>query len=60
MENEFTSAIVGRFFDGLERLKRDRAIRGVKTFTDRYSINRWNMLTCKKKPDSGMCQIVLL
>ena len=49
-------SIVRRFFDALQRLKADRRIRGKKTFTDRYGINRWNLNTCEKQPERDMFQ----
>lgn len=56
MENPETTLIVGRFFEALQLLKNEKAIRGVKTFTDRYGINRRNLYSVKLKPDSGMFQ----
>lgn len=52
-----TVAIVHRFFEVLDLLKQRRAIRGKKTFCDRYGINRWNMNTCLTHPDSGMFKL---
>lgn len=46
-----------RFAVALQLLKEKRIIRGKKTFTDRYGINRWNMNTCLKSPESGAFQI---
>lgn len=48
--NEDTLAIIQRFFDAIEHLKKDGIIGGVKTVTERYGINRWNLLTMKKDP----------
>ena len=48
--------VVGRFFAALSRLKRDKVIRGKKTFTDRYGINRWNLNTCEKEPGRDIFQ----
>ncbi len=48
--------IVRRFYEALQRLKTDRRIRGKKTFTDRYGINRWNMNTCEKEPERDIFQ----
>lgn len=48
MENEKDNVdIVVRFFEALERLITDGCIRGVKTFTDRYGINRWNLISLR-------------
>lgn len=41
--NEDTIAIVTRFFDAIERLKTDKVIRGLQTYTRRYDINRRNL-----------------
>lgn len=35
--------LVCRFFSALAMLRERKAIRGKKTFCDRYGINRWNM-----------------
>lgn len=48
MQTGDSQRIVERFFEALNRLKADRLIRGKKTFTERYGINRWNMLTLEK------------
>lgn len=39
---------MARFFTALQYLKEKKAIRGKQTFTRRYNINRWNMLTLEK------------
>lgn len=44
-------AITKRFFMALEYLQAKRTIRGLKTFTDRYSLNYWNMQTLKGEPE---------
>lgn len=49
-------SIVNRFFEALQRLKADRRIRGKKTFTDRYGINRWNLNSCEKSPERDIFQ----
>lgn len=40
MTQEEQNQIVGRFFEALAWLKETRQLRGLKTFTDRYGINR--------------------
>lgn len=40
-----------RFFMALEILQRQRKIRGLRTFTERYGINYWNMNTLKAEPE---------
>lgn len=52
--------IVKRFFAALEFLIASKVIRGKKTFTDRYDINRWNFNTIQKNPDNGMFQVAWL
>lgn len=48
MQSNESQEIVNRFFAALERLKHDGVIRGKKSFTDRYGINRWNLNTLEK------------
>lgn len=45
MQSPDSQIIVARFFEALARLKDEKIIRGKKSFTDRYNINRWNMNT---------------
>lgn len=42
--------IVGRFFEVVETLKREKIIRGLKTLCDRYGWNRWNVQTMREDP----------
>lgn len=56
MNTPDSTAIVLRFFEALRRLKADRRIRGKKTFTDRYAVNRWNMNTLEKSPERDIFQ----
>lgn len=56
MQNNDSQIIVCRFFDALARLKQHKLIRGKKTFTDRYGINRWNMNTLESDPTRGIFQ----
>ena len=48
--------IVRRFFQALQQLKTDNRIRGKKTFTVPYGINRWNLSTCEKEPERDIFQ----
>lgn len=57
MQNEGSKKVVSRFFEALAMLKAQRVIRGKKTFTDRYEINRWNLNTIEKNPVSDMFQV---
>lgn len=42
-----------RFFLALDILKMQRKIHGIKSFTDKHNINRWNLYTVKKNPDKA-------
>jgi hypothetical protein len=44
--------IVRRFFDALESLKASGRLRGLKTFTDRYGIDRSSMVRAKNRPEN--------
>lgn len=57
MQTEQSQEVVRRFFEALGRLKADKVIRGKKTFTDRYGINRWNMNTLEKEPSRDIFQV---
>lgn len=48
--NQDTLAIVSRFFGAIDRLREDGVIGGLKTITDRYGLNRWNIITMRKDP----------
>lgn len=49
-KNEDTVVIVSRFFAAIDRLVADKVIRGLKTFTTRYDLNRTNIVTMKSNP----------
>ena len=46
--------IIERFEIAIYSLKQTKQIRGIKTFTDRYSINRWNFVTAIKEKQRKM------
>ncbi len=48
MNTPDSQQIVSRFFEALQRLKEDGVIGGKKTFTERFNINRWNLITLEK------------
>lgn len=48
MQTTDSQKIVARFFAALQYLKETKTIRGKQTFTRRYNINRWNLLTLEK------------
>lgn len=60
MQTPDSQKIVKRFFEAIYRLKTDRKIRGKQTFTNRYGINRWNMLTLEKEPERDIFQAAWL
>lgn len=46
-------AVVSRFFDALDRLVACGVLRGLKTFTTRYGLNRWNLQAMRKEHSAG-------
>lgn len=48
MQTKESEQITQRFFEALKKLIELRVIRGKKTFTDRYGINRWNLNALEK------------
>lgn len=44
-------ATTKRFFLALDTLQMQRKIRGLRTFTEKYSLNYWNMTTLKAEPE---------
>ena len=53
MTQEEQNQIVARFFEALAWLKETRQIRGVKTFTDRYGINRRSLRRLQVTPGTN-------
>ncbi len=53
MTQEEHDKIVGRFFEALEWLKATKQIRGIKTFTDRYGINRRSLRRLQVTPGTN-------
>ena len=43
--------ITRRFFLALETLQVKKELRGLKSFTDRYGLNYWNISTLRKEPE---------
>ena len=58
MNNPESIKIINRFYETIEVLKQTKQIRGIKTFTDAYGINRWNFITVSKNPESDMFQLI--
>ena len=57
MQNENSQAVILRFFQALHTLKERKVIRGIKTFTDRYGINRRNFCEWEKNPSRDMFEV---
>ena len=47
------AAVVSRFFAAIDRLIADGVLRGLKTFTNKYGINRWNFQSMRKDHAMG-------
>ena len=56
MQTNDSIKIVTRFFAVLDLLKQKKEIRGINTFTERYGINRRNMLKLVKEPERDIFQ----
>lgn len=53
MTQEEQNLIVGRFFEALAWLKESKQLRGLKTFTDRYGINRRSLRRLQTNPSTN-------
>lgn len=60
MQTTDSQEIVKRFFQALAFLKDAKVIRGKQTFTREHGINRWNMNTLEKNPESDIFQVAWL
>lgn len=60
MQTPDSQILVNRFFEALRRLVEYKVIRGKQSFTRRYGINRWNMNTLEKNPESDIFQAAWL
>jgi hypothetical protein len=60
MQSAESQETIKRFFQALAVLKERKIIRGKQTFTKRYNINRWNMLTQEKDPSRDIFQVAWL
>lgn len=47
-------AITKRFFAAIDRLREEKKIRGLQTFTREQGINYWNLNTVKKQPERSV------
>jgi len=52
--------VVERFFKALERIIEDKMIRGRKTFTDKYNINRRRLYSIEENKESDAFQVAWL
>lgn len=57
MQSPESQKVIKRFFEAIYALKDRGVIRGKQTFTRQYGINRWNMITLEKNPESGIFQV---
>jgi len=58
MNNPESVVIINRFFEALDILKASKKIRGIKTFTDRYGIDRWNFNKVRTDHKRDIFQLV--
>ena len=56
MQTVDSQKVIKRFFEAIYALKEAKLIRGKQTFTRAYGINRWNMNTLEKRPESDIFQ----
>lgn len=60
MQSTDSQKIIGRFFEALHLLIERKEIRGKQTFTRKYDINRWNLLTLEKDRSRDIFQTAWL
>lgn len=60
MQTTDSQKVIDRFFQALYHLKEQRVIRGKQTFTRRFGINRWNMITLEKDKSRDIFQAAWL
>ena len=56
MNSPESQIIVKRFFEALDTIIEAGVLRGRRTFTERYGINRWNLYTLKENPERDIFQ----
>lgn len=49
--------VTKRFFKAIDYLKGQKVIRGLRTFTDRYGLNYWNVTTIKNEPQKRFLKV---
>lgn len=52
--------ITKRFFEAIDYLKKEKTIRGLKTFTKKHGINYWNLVTVRNHPDRSVLKPEIL
>lgn len=52
--------ITNRFFHAIDLLISNGTIRGLKTITSKYNINRWNLLHVREHPDNAVLKPELI
>lgn len=57
MQNEKSQEIIKRFFHAIHTLIDMKFMRGVKTFTDKYNINRRNFIALEQDPSRDMFEV---
>lgn len=57
MQTPDSQLIVARFFEAIRKLSEYKIIRGKKTFTERYGINRWNFNSLEKDTSRDIFQV---
>lgn len=60
MQTEDSIQLVNRFFGALDALKETKKIRGVQTFTNKYDIDRRNLLKMRANPETYTFQAAWL
>lgn len=60
MQTEDSQQVINRFFEAIYCLKELKVIRGKKTFTERYGINRWNFNSLEKDKSRDIFQTAWL
>lgn len=51
------AAVTKRFFEAIDVLKQEKVIHGLKTFTDKYGLNYWNVTTIKNEPEKRFLKV---
>jgi len=60
MQTEESQTVIRRFFEAIYALKEAGRIKGKKTFTEKYGINRWNFNSLEKDMSRDIFQTAWL